>query len=300
MELWIPITIAAAALQTVRNGLQKHLKGRLNTTGATFARFLYAWPLAILYVALLIGVAGLTVPAPNAAFAVHCVIGGLAQIGGTVALVHLFSFRNFAVGTAYSKTETAQAALFGMVVLGDGVGAAAAGAIMVSLIGVIAISTARQKVRLATLHKHLFDKPALMGILSGAGFGIAAVSYRGAALSLGDDSFVMRAALTLAVVLVFQTVLMGAYMRLAQPAQLVAVARAWRVGIWVGLSGMLGSVGWFTAMAIQNAAYVRAVGQVELVFTIAVSALLFREKTTRRELLGIVLIVAGILALVLA
>ena len=300
MELWIPITIAAAALQTVRNGLQKHLKGRLNTTGATFSRFLYAWPLAILYVLLLTGVAGLAVPAPNAGFAVHCLIGALAQIGGTAALVHLFSFRNFAVGTAYSKTETAQAALFGIVVLGDAVSATAAGAILVSLVGVITISTARQKVRLASLFKHLFDKPALMGILSGAGFGIAAVSYRGAALSLGEDSFVMRAALTLAVVLVFQTVVMGAYMRLAEPAQLVAVARAWRVGIWVGLSGMLGSVGWFTAMAIQNASYVRAVGQVELVFTIAVSALLFREKTTRPELFGIVLIVGGILLLVLA
>lgn len=299
MEIWIPITIAAAALQTVRNGLQKHLKGRLNTTGATFSRFLYAWPLAILYLLLLNLGLGLAIPTPNAEFAVHCAIGGLAQIGGTAALVQLFSYRNFAVGSAYSKTETMQAALFGIVVLGDTVSAMAGAAILVSLTGVIAISTAHQTIGLTSVLRQLIGKPALMGLLSGAGFGISAVSYRGAALALGEGGSVMQAALTLVVVLIYQTLLMGGYMRLVDFAQLKAVLRAWPIGIWVGVSGMLGSAGWFTAMAMQNAAYVRAVGQVELVFTIAVSALVFREKTTRRELLGIVLIVLGILLLIL-
>ena len=41
MELWIPITIAAAFLQNVRSTLQKYLKGRIGTTGATFVRFGY-------------------------------------------------------------------------------------------------------------------------------------------------------------------------------------------------------------------------------------------------------------------
>ena len=31
----------------------------------------------------------------------------------------------------------------------------------------------------------------------------------------------------------------------------------------IGACGMLASVGWFTAMTLQNASYVRAVGQVE-------------------------------------
>jgi hypothetical protein len=47
MELWIPITIAAAFLQNLRSALQKHIKGRLSTSGAAYARFLYAWPLAL-------------------------------------------------------------------------------------------------------------------------------------------------------------------------------------------------------------------------------------------------------------
>ncbi len=60
---------------------------------------------------------------------------------------------------------------------------------------------------------------------------------------------------------------------------------------------MLASIGWFTAFTIQNAAYVRALGQIELVFTFAASAFFFRERTNRVEVPGISLVVAGILIL---
>jgi len=300
MEAWVPITIAAAFFQNLRSALQKHLIGRLSTTGATFSRFLYAAPLAVLYVVGLAALAGKPVPAPNSAFALACGIGGLAQIAATALLLHLFAYRNFAVGTAYSKTETVQTALFGIVILGDAVSLGAAVAILVSLAGVIALSAARTGAGLAALAADIAGKPALIGLLSGAGFGIAAVSYRSAALSLGGDGFVMRAALTLASVLVFQTLLMGAYIAWREPGQLAAVLRCWRVARWVGVSGMLASVGWFTAMTIQNAAYVRALGQIELVFTFVVSALVFRERSTLREVAGIGLIVGGIVILLVS
>src|SRR3546814_20739121 len=59
---------------------------------------------------------------------------------------------------------------------------------------------------------------------------------------------------------------MAVYMRIREPGQLTSVLRSWRVSVWVGVSGMAASAGWFTAMTIENAAYVRAVGQIELVF----------------------------------
>ncbi|MFN4172683.1 MAG: EamA/RhaT family transporter, partial [Pseudorhodobacter sp.] len=47
MELWVIVTILAAAVQTLRFSLQKRLKGLgLSTAGATFSRFLFAVPLA--------------------------------------------------------------------------------------------------------------------------------------------------------------------------------------------------------------------------------------------------------------
>jgi drug/metabolite transporter (DMT)-like permease len=79
----------------------------------------------------------------------------------------------------------------------------------------------------------------------------------------------------------------------------VDVLKSWKVSGWVGVTGMMGSVGWFTAMTIQNAAYVRALGQIELVFTFVAAHFFFREKTTRLELFGILLVVAGILVLLL-
>ena len=104
MELWIPITILAAFSQNLRSALQKHLKSRLSTAGATYVRFFYAVPFALIYLAILNQIFDLKMPDPNAEFIFFGILGGITQIIATALLVYLFSFRNFAVGTAYSKT----------------------------------------------------------------------------------------------------------------------------------------------------------------------------------------------------
>lgn len=297
MELWIPITLAAAFCQNLRSALQKHLKASLSTSGATFSRFLYAAPLAVLYTVVLATVGEFTLPKPNAAFVGYMMIGGVGQIVATALLVYLFSFRNFAVGTTFSKTETVQAALFGLLILGDRLTLTALIAIMISLAGVFAISSARAPKGLSGILGSLTERTALIGIASGACFGISAVSYRAASLSLGGDGFLMQAAFTLAAVTIFQTIVMAVYMRWREPGQITDVLRSWRVSWLVGLAGMLASAGWFTAVTIQNAAYVRALGQVELIFTFAFSYFVFGERSNRLELIGIALVTVGILVL---
>lgn len=300
MELWIPITLAAAFLQNLRSALQKHLKASLSTSGATFSRFAYAAPLALLYAATLWTFGGYDLPRPNAAFFGYTALGGLGQILATALLVYLFSFRNFAVGTTFSKTETIQTAIFGFFVLGDHLTISALIAILISLVGVFAISSARASRGLGGLIGSLTDRTALIGIASGTCFGISAVSYRAASLSLGGEGFLMPAAFTLAAVTTFQTVVMAIYMRWYDPGQIMAVLRSWRVSSLVGLAGMLASAGWFTAMTIQNAAYVRALGQVELIFTFVFSYFVFGERSNRLEIIGIALVTLGILVLLLA
>ena len=125
------------------------------------------------------------------------------------------------------------------------------------------------------------------------------MSYRAAALSLGGEGVWIQAAFTLACVLCFQTLVMGGYLLWREPGQIKAVVAAWPVAIWVGIAGMIGSVGWVTAMTMQNAAYVRALGQIELVFTFLAAHLVFRETSTRLEVTGILLIMGGILILLL-
>ena len=299
MELWIPVTLAAAFMQNVRSALQKHLQGSLSTAGATFCRFVYAVPLALLYTALLGEGFGFEWPSPNPRFALFAVLGGLTQITATALLVYLFSLRNFAVGTAYSKTETVQAAVFGIVILAEPISLAAAVAIGISLVGVMIISVARSRLTVANLLLGWTGRGAFVGVLSGTFFGLSAVAYRAASLSLGGAGFLMQAAFTLACVVVFQTAVMATWIRLREPGELSRVFRQWRVASLVGVSGMLGSAGWFTAMTLENAAYVRAVGQVELVFTFIASYFFFRERSTAPELAGILLVVAGIVILLL-
>jgi len=299
-ELWIPLTVAAAFFQNLRSALQKHLKAHLSTGGATYVRFFYAWPFAVLYVWGLNEFGGFAIPAVNRTFLIYCLLGGLSQIIFTFLLVWLFSFRNFASGTIYSKTETVQVALLGLLILGDPLSIAAVIAILVSLVGVMVLSVAETKITPGNLIASLSEKPTLIGLTCGAFLGASVVLFRGGALSLGGEGFIMQAGFTLAVSVVLQTVMMGAYLALREPGQLKAVIVHWRPSLSVGVAGVLASIGWFSAFTLQNAAYVRALGQIELIFTIIVSAVIFREKIKSSELFGIFFIIAGILILVLA
>ena len=300
MPLWIPITIAAAFLQNLRSALQRDLTSRLDTAGATYVRFLYGWPVALIYLWLILLVSGSPPPIPVPAFFMYCTAGGMAQVAGTAFLIKSFSFRNFVVGTTYSKTETAQTALFGLLILGDTLSLGAGLAILVSLFGVMAISVARTELPFGRALTAWTERPALLGLGAGAAFGMSAVSYRAASLSLGLDSFVLSAAYTLAWTLGLQTLAATGWLFLRNRAQLLKSLQEWRTASLVGLAGALGSIGWFSAMTLQNAAYVRALGQVELVFAFAVSIFWFRERANRTELAGIILVLTGILGLVLA
>ncbi|MEQ1887794.1 MAG: EamA family transporter [Alphaproteobacteria bacterium] len=297
MPLWIPLTIAAAFLQNLRTTLQKQLTSELTATTATYVRFAFGLPVAAIYVIGLTYGTDAALPDPDAGFFLYCFLGGLAQILGTVLTVALFAYRNFAIGSAYAKTETVQTALFGFIVLGDHLSIGSVAGILVSLFGVMLISSARSALTFRLFFTSLLERPALMGIGAGTCFGISAVSYRAASLSFGREDFLMPAAFTLLSVMIFQTIVMTAWIAWREPGQLAATARNWKVSILVGLTGALASMGWFTAMTLENAAYVRALGQIELLFAFASSVFLFKEKIRRLELTGIALVIGGILLL---
>jgi Predicted membrane protein len=161
------------------------------------------------------------------------------------------------------------------------------------------ISIARSPLSLRNVLGALMGRTALIGIASGAVFGISAVAYRSASLSLEGPGPIMQAAVTLACVTTFQTAFMLVWMLLKDKKEIAQVLRSWRSSSLVGLAGVLGSACWFTAMTLQQVAYVRALGQIELVFTFLASFFLFRERVNLPELAGCLLIVGGILTLLL-
>lgn len=297
VELWVPITVAAAIFQTLRTALQKQINVDLSVHATTFTRYVYGFPLALLYVAGLTTLGGLDTPSPNHAFLIYCVIGGIAQIGATSALIAAFAQRGFGIGTAYSKTDTIQAAVFGVIILGEVVSFGGSAAIFISLTGVVFLSAAVSGTGAIGFIKALGSRGAWLGLLAGALFGVSGVVIRAAALSLDEGHFLMRAALTLAVMTILQTALLAAYLYMRERDQLVGALASWRRSGLVGVLGILGSIGWFTAMTLQNAAYVRTLGQVELVFAFLVSHFYFRERVKPMELVGVTLLVGGILLL---
>ena len=295
---WIPFTLVAAAAQAVRTALQRHLKGRLSTNGASFTRFVFGLPLAIVYFATLVlaGVGGL--PRPGVAFWAWVVAAAVSQILATSLQLHVMSTRNFATVVAYAKTEVVQAAVFEAVFLGAFVSWLGAAGIALATVAVMLMSLIRTERPLRAFFLGWTDPTALLGLVAGGLFGVAAVGFRAASVSLQDPSPFVAAAFTLVVATSIQTAMMGGYLAAREPGQIGRVFADRRTGMLVGLASAIGSAGWFTAFTLQIAAYVRTLGLIELIFTLLISLYAFRERPGRFEVIGLGLLVISI-ALVL-
>lgn len=299
MEIWIAASIAAALFQTVRFMLQKHLSQvSLSAAGATFARFVYSAPLAVAMLAVWLSIDAPVTAIPELTFWAYGSVGGAAQITATVCTVMLFGRRNLAVGMTFIKTEVLLTALIGLVVLGETISGAGLAAVLIGVAGVLVLSGPME--RTGPLWRRLLSPSAALGLTAGALFGVSAVCYRGASLVVAADDPFLRALITLAAVTTMQMLGMGMWLLVRDRAEIGRVLGAWRTAGWIGLTSMAGSFSWFTAFTLQNAAYVKAVGQIELVFGILGSVLFFRERISGREWIGIALLAASILALVLA
>lgn len=287
-------------MQTVRTAGQKHLTAHLDPIAVTLVRFLYGLPFAALYLACVALGTDQPLPPLNATFLAFTALGGVAQIIATVLLIHLFSLRNFAVGTTYARTEAFLTAFVGALFFGEWISAQGWVAIVVSVAGVVVLTIARSQVDSPSIFGRLWNRAAGIGLGSGFAFALASLSIRKASLSFGIDEFLLTAGITLVVMVCLQTLIMIVYVALRSPAQLLIIARQWRVSLFVGVTSALGSVGWFTAMTVERAAYVKSLGQIEFVFALLVSTLFFRERTTGLELLGMMMVAGGVVILLLA
>lgn len=297
--MWIPITLFAAFLQNLRSLTQKQLKDRLGTTGATFARFVFGLPFGVFGLAVLHFSFGFDIPATNQEFYMSVIGAAIAQIFATAFLVSLFSYRNFAIGSVYARTEPILAALFGVILLGEWIRPAAQWGILISMVGVMIITLARTTLNWRDIRASLFGRPALIGISAGILFGLAAVLYRKASLSLGGPNAFMQGGITLMMALTVQTIFMGIWIVMREREVLNKLIKNWKLGLIAGATGATASYGWFTAMTLQSAALVKAVAQIELLFSFVTSRYVFGEAINKREILGSIVVAAGILVLLL-
>jgi drug/metabolite transporter (DMT)-like permease len=289
---WALFTMIAASAQTVRNATQRGLTATLGTVGATHVRFLFGFPFALVFLTAVMVALDQALPRPPLVYWPWVIDGALAQIAATALMLAAMNERSFVVVYAYIKTEPVQAALFGLIFLGDAVTPGMAAAILIATAGVV--SMALKPGTSSDL------KATLLGLGAGTMFALSAVGFRGAILSLGLSSYVMAATFTVVIGLLMQAALLSLYLWLRQPVVLASIIAAWRPSLFAGFMGALASQFWFLAFALATAASVRTLALVEVLFAQGISRFIFKQATTRRESFGILLIVIGVVLLLWA
>ena len=298
-DLWIWVTIFAAVAQTFRSATQKKMKPILGDTGASYIRFSYALPFSWLFVIAYQQFSGLILPNTTLMFWVWVSLASLMQILFTVLLIKLFSHRSFAAGTAFSKTEVLQAAIFEAIILGVVVSFFTLSAIVIGVVAVVMLSLAKAQMTRADMKQALLSSQTVTGLLSGAFLGLSTVFFKAAVLALDGGDWALNSFYTGGMAVTLQTIAMGAWMMIAARGELVASFVHWRSSLSAGFFGALATAGWFTAFTLYAVAPVRALGQIELLITLAISILYFREKTNKTEALAIILLAISIIMILM-
>ena len=295
MTTWIAFTVLAAIMQAVRTAGQKQISSSVSPMGATLIRYVFGLPFAVVYLVFisdLHALAFIVDALTHARFIIYALMAGIAQIIATVLLIKCFSFRNFTVGTSFAKTEAIQTAVFGMLLFGSTLTALGWLAVAIGVLGIFIVSIPTKTGQWEPMN-------VLLGTLSGTAFALTSLWLREASLSL-ELPALQSAAVTLVFMVGTQSIMCIGYIAIREREQFIAIRK--RVGLawFVGLTSALGSVGWFTAMTLQNPALVKSLGQIEFIFTLLLTTLFFKEKVTRRELVGVLAIVASVILILQA
>lgn len=293
MEIWVAFTLLAAFMQAVRTAGQKKLSVYLNAMATTGVRYLYALPFALIYLMFILQYRQQSLPELNPQFLRYALIACVMQIIGTACLVAAFKYRNFAVATSLAKTEAIQVAIVGALVFSVSMSFLGWLSVVIGVVGVIILSRVKFTV------KDLFKNPgAGFGLASGLALAITTLLIRESSLALNIDLMV-SAAVTLVFMIAVQSLISVVYVWLQDKKQLLLMFTHWRLCLFVGITSVLGSIGWFTGASYQNAAYVKALGQVEFFITLFLTYRIFKEKITAMEYLGMFLVVASVVILLL-
>lgn len=299
--MWFFLALAAGTIQAARNGLARSLSGRVAPAMNSWARFTFSLP----FVTLLVGGLSLSHGAPqlSPAFLGWCAATAVAQVLGNTSLVAAFHRGGFAQAIVMHKLEVVFAALIGVAFYGEAPSAAGWGGIGLTGAGVLLMNFGSGGDGGWRRAFH-FDGAALLALTCallfvGTSFFLKDATTEFVRLNprVGSGRF-EAAAHTLFHTTWIEVALLSAGLRLRQPEQFRLVRPHWRRMLGIGIAGCTASLCWFWAYSIALVAYVKAVGQVESIFAVAMGVLLWGERQIWRQLPGMLLVVAGI-ALVL-
>jgi len=283
--LWIPFTLVAAFIQSWRNAFQKQLSSTVNATGVTLARFIFAWPIAGGYLALLYW--GASEPqqvnsALSAMFSLNVslfiILTAFCQIIATALMVLLFQQRNYAIGVGLAKSEAVLAALLGAVFFSSTLSPLGWFGVLLGGYAVFLLSGSR--LRDLTWHT------MLIGLGSGLAFALSSLFAREASLALGLP-FPFSAAWVVFLVISLQALSLVLWLMLRDVATLRQLFKQLRLSLLISVTSCVGTICWFTAMSLERVALVKTLGQIEMLFTVCISVFFFKETLKQRDKVGL-------------
>ena len=280
--MWIFFTLLAAFMQAWRNAFQSQLSKEVKVAGVTLARFIWAGPIAALYLGLLYLWDNVGWPYFTAEFIGFIVGASMMQILATGLMVKLFQQQNFAIGAGLAKSEAIVAAILGTFFFGTHLSLLGWVGVIIGGVAVFLLS-AKQGLRQLSL------STVLLGIASGSAFALTSLWVREASLRL-NIGFPHSAAWVLLLVICLQTLLLVSYLVLKDKETLIALMRRPRLTLQTSTASCFGSIGWFSAMSLQAVPYVKTLGQVEIFFMMLISVFWLKEGVKIKEVLGLVLI----------
>ena len=299
MELWVVFSIAAAATQALRTAVQRRVTATIGNLGASYIRFSYAFPMAWLFSFLYSNYTGIALPDLPITFWVWINLAALTQVIFTVLLVQLFSHRSFAAAVAFSKTEVLQTAIFEALILGVVVTLQTGTAIALGVFATVLLSFAKANLALANLRTSIFSRQVAIGLTAGAFLGFCTVCYGAALHSMIGGDVIGNAMYAAAIGTTIQAICFGIYIFIVRREQFIASFVQWRQCSMAGVWAAIASICWFAGFALYSVAPVRAVGQVELLFSIGFSILYFKERISRVEFTSIALLATSIIMVLL-
>ncbi|MEL7295204.1 MAG: EamA family transporter [Pseudomonadota bacterium] len=279
---WILFTLGAVVMQTVRNALQSKLSGAVNTSGVTLSRFILAPPIALVYLLILYSSSASQVPEFSGSFIAVVLCASLLQIAATSLMVILFKQKNFAIGAGLAKSEALVAGVVGMLFFGSYLTPLGWAGIVIGAIAVFVLSSGNR------LHG-ISVKTMVIGLACGTCFALTSLLVREASHMLNVQHTV-AAAWVLLWVLCVQTISLSGYIALTKPFVFRQLTNAKKQVLAISTVSCLGSICWFTAMALQHVALVKTLGQLEVLLTLVLSHYWLKNAVTKREIAGLLLI----------
>ncbi|MEZ8059159.1 DMT family transporter [Vibrio splendidus] len=287
---WIAFTLLAAFSQSWRNAFQSKLSGTMSVAGVTLARFIWAGPIALIYLCALYQWKPVSTPDFSGEFVFYIIAAAIMQILATGLMVMLFKLENYAIGAGLAKCEAPVSAVLSVLFFGTALTLTGWVGVLIGTLGVLIMSS-------SSGWRSLSPKVFLLGMACSTAFALTSLWVREASLSIGLP-FPHSAAWVLFLVISLQTVIICMYLFFRERDTLRQIFTKSKLVVMTSLASVIGSLGWFSAMSLQAVPYVKTLGQVEVIFMVLISYFWLGQSIARKDILALILLsIAAVLVM---